>query len=284
MTKASLLAAAAALALAVAACAPKRLTLPTGPGTPAADYQAPFDQASAACRGIRTLRATIALSGRAGGQRMRGTLLAGFEAPDAVRLEGVAPFGAPVFILVARGGSATLLLPRDNRVVTGVSAEDILEAIAGIRLDPAALRAILTGCIAADPHPSAARAYNTSGPVKIGYGTTGYPRQLWLAIDIDPGATAYLRQQQGQWRIVAGLVPGLEVEYGQFEGGSPRQVRILSRTNEPQKVPVNIGLALSDVSTNITLNPAAFTVDVPSGAEPMTLTELREVGPLGEKR
>jgi hypothetical protein len=36
-----------------------------------------------------------------------------------MRLEGVAPFGPPAFILVARGQNATLLLPRDEPAYFG---------------------------------------------------------------------------------------------------------------------------------------------------------------------
>lgn len=218
------------------------------------------------------MRTTVALSGRAGAQRMRGTLIAGFEQPDALRLEGVAPFGPPAFILVARDGSATLLLPRDDRVVTGVSAADILEALAGVRLDPATLRTILAGCLSPAPDPVAGRSYANG----------------WMAIDLRDGATAYLRRDQAQWRVVAGLLPGIAVQYDQFEGGLPRQVRIDSRAGAPSagagtSVEVSLALALSDLGTNITLNPAAFTVDVPPDAVAMTLAELREAGPLGVK-
>ena len=272
-----------ALSMTAAACAPKHVTLPSGRGSPTTEFLAPFEQASTACRAVRTIRTSIHLSGRAASERMRGTLIAGFERPDSMRLEGVAPFGPPVFILAARGGSATLLLPRDNRVLTGASAADILDALAGVRLEPAALRAILSGCVAPDPHPSAGYVFNTDGPITIGQGTTGHPRKTWLVLDMDGGATVYLRQQQGRWRIAAGRLPGLEVQYDQFEGGLPRQIEILSNPNETSAVPVDLSLALSDVSTNIALNPAAFTIDVPADAVPMTLNELREVGPLGVK-
>jgi hypothetical protein len=271
------------LAMTAVTCAPKHLVLPSGHGTPTTEFQGPFEQASTGCRAVRTIRTSIRLSGRAGSERMRGTLIAGFERPDAMRLEGVAPFGPPVFILAARDGSATLLLPRDNRVLTGVSAAEILEALAGVRLDPASLRAILSGCVAADPHPVAGRVFTTDGPITIGQGTTGYPRQAWLVIDLDPDTTAYLRQQQGQWRIVAGRLPGLEVQYDQFESGLPRQILIRSSADEPPAVPVDLSLALLDVSINVTLNPAAFTVNVPADAVSMTLAEVRDAGPLGIK-
>ena len=38
---------------------------------------------------------------------------------------------------------------------------------------------------------------------------------------------------------------------------------------------------LSDVNINVTLDKAVFAVDVPAGAEPLTLDELRRAGPLG---
>jgi hypothetical protein len=255
------------LVLATAACAPKRLVLPGGPGTAVTDSRVPFEQASSLCRGVRTVRTTIALSGRAGGQRLRGTLIAGLEQPDALRLEGVAPFGPPAFILVAHDESATLLLPRDNRVLTGVSAADILEALAGIRLDPAALRGILTGCVVADPRPAAGRIFQNG----------------WMAIDVGDGAIAYLRQERATWRTVAGLLPGLEVRYRRIEGGLPRQLQIQSRADQPPAVAVDVTLTLSDLSTNVTLNASAFELDVPPDAAPMTLAELRDAGPLGVK-
>jgi hypothetical protein len=253
--------------LAAAACGPRRVNLPTGPGTPAPDYRAAFDRAVESCTGVRTLKATMRLSGRAGGQRMRGTLVTGMEAPDAIRLEGVAPFGAPVFILVARGGSATLLLPRDNRFLTAVSAADILEALVGIRIDAATLRALVVGCVVADLQPAAGRLYPAG----------------WMAVDIGKDATAYLRQVQGEWRVVAGVLPGLEVQYGQFEGRFPAQVRILSRADRSSTAPVDLTLALSDSSINVTLSGAVFAVDVPPDAVRMTLAELRNAGPLGAR-
>ena len=49
-----------------------------------------------------------------------------------MRLEAVAPFGPAGFILVTRGEQAVLLLPRDERVVRGESAEAILGALTGV--------------------------------------------------------------------------------------------------------------------------------------------------------
>src|SRR4051812_14395950 len=95
--------------VAALACGPTRPTLPTDAGAPLPDFQAVHDRVSTACRGARTLTAELALSGHAGKTKLRGRVVAGFERPASMRLEGVAPFGPPAFILVARAGEATLL-------------------------------------------------------------------------------------------------------------------------------------------------------------------------------
>ena len=87
-------------------------------------------------RASTTPRASVAACGRCrpnspsraaqAVETLRGRVLAGIAAPGRLRLEAVAPFGPPVFILAASGTSATLLLPRDNRVLTGEPASAIL--------------------------------------------------------------------------------------------------------------------------------------------------------------
>ncbi len=116
------------------ACGPRRIALPAGPGTPLPDYAAAFSSARGGMRRrSERLQAELALSGRAAGQRMRGRVHAGLI-PGALRLEGVAPFGSPVFILVAEGVRGTLLLLRDRRVLEDAPPEEILNALVGIRL------------------------------------------------------------------------------------------------------------------------------------------------------
>ena len=61
-----------------------------------------FTTATAACRGFRSMTGELSLSGRAAGERIRGRVIAGLESGGSVRLEGVAPFGPPVFILAGK--------------------------------------------------------------------------------------------------------------------------------------------------------------------------------------
>src|SRR5690348_11136026 len=161
-----------------AACAPRTATLPTDPGAPLPDAAAVHARVTESCRTVKTLTAELALAGRAGDQRLRGRVVAGFERPASMRLEGVAPFGPPAFILAARGRNATLLLPRDQpRVLRGAPPENILGALTGVTLGPADLQAILTGCVAPMPQPTNGRQH-ASG---------------WASIDLAGGATVYLQ-------------------------------------------------------------------------------------------
>ena len=170
-------------------------------------------RASAPCR------PNSGLSGRAAGQRVRGRVQAGLV-PGALRLEGVAPFGSPVFILVADGQRGTLLLLRDRRVLRDAPPEEILERPhrhqARLRRPACVVERLREGgCRAA-----AARAYG----------------QDWLAVDLASGGTIYLHRAGGAWRIVAGRYGGLEVDYPAFAGDRPSQVVIARHRSQSQAV------------------------------------------------
>ena len=234
------------------------MTLPGGGGTPAADFAQPYAEARAACEAVTSFQAELSVSGRAGGQRLRGRVLSGI-APGALRLEGVAPFGAPVFILVADGARGTLLLSRDRRFVPDAPPEEILHALIGIRLDPDDLRAMLTGCVRSGADAVSALAF---GPD-------------WRAVELASGGTIYLAREAGMWRTVAGRHNDLEVDYTAFAGGRPS--RIVLRGKELE---LTVGLDQVEVNGNL---PRAELValKIPEGAMPMSLDELRQAGALG---
>src|SRR5712691_8444522 len=104
-------------ALLCASCAARLMKLPAGPGRPASDARDAVSDATSTCRAVSTITAEIAAAGSVGGQRFRARLSAGLASPASARLEAAAPFGAPMFILVANGNDATLLLPHDGRVL-----------------------------------------------------------------------------------------------------------------------------------------------------------------------
>jgi len=253
-----------ALCLVAGACAARALSLPTDPGSPLPDFAGIHRQASAACTGVRTLTAELSLAGRAGGRALRGRAIVGFERPASIRLEGVAPFGPPAFILAGSGPSATLLLPRDSRVLKSARAEDILGALTGVALSPADLLAVLTGCVVAMPAPTAGRMHQSG----------------WVSIDLSGGATVYLERVLLGWQPRAARRPGWQIEYPSWQTGFPEDVRL--RSLDPQ-IDVDLTVGVSQLEANITVDPAAFKVDVPADALSLSIEELRDAGPMRDQ-
>jgi Outer membrane lipoprotein LolB len=251
---------------AAAACAPKTLKLPDGPSTPLADPSAIVQEAFGHCARVHLLTLEIGLSGKVGTTRLRGRLQAGFRAPDAIRLEAVAPFGAPFFILAGSDDKATLLLPRDERVLTGAKPSAVIQALTGLDLSPADLRAWLVGCPAPTLDVKGARAFG----------------EQWAAIDMAGGRVAFVRRTD-RWRLAGETTGQLSIEFVDHAGVQPQRVRI--RHDATGATPaVDARLALSQVETNVDLPEAAFTVNVPQNAVPITVEELRSAGPLREIR
>jgi len=251
------------LGLALASCAHPRVSLPTDPGAPLPDFQAIHTQVSSACTGVRTLTAELALSGRAGRQKLRGRVVAGFARPSSMRLEGVAPFGPPAFILAARGDTTVLLLPRASRVLRGARAEEILGALTGVALGPADLLATLTGCVVPAPHATGGRLHAND----LMGGATLFLQPAARASSAAPG-----------WLLRAARRTGWQIEYPAWTGMFPQSVRLQS---EDPALMVDLTAALSQVETNVDLDENAFIVNVPADAQPITLDELRDDGPLG---
>ena len=229
-----------AVVLLAAACAPARrgIEVPDGAGVPLSDHAAFWERVAAPCRGVRTMEFLLVLGGRSGDTTLRRTRMrAAAERPGSLRIEALAPFGAPLFVFVARDDRATLLLPRAGQVVRDARPAEVLHALAGLALAPG------------DVH----------------------------AVELQGGATAYVRGEDGAQVVAAGRRGDLTVEYAEHVRGLPRRLRI--RVDGPRGGADLIG-TLSRVSMNVTLHPAAFEVDVPAGYAPVALAGLRGASPL----
>lgn len=251
-----------------AACGPPLIKLPSGPGAPAPDAAAVVAEAMAICSNVFTFTAEIAASGSVGGQRIRGHLLAGLARPASARLEALAPVGQPMFIFVASGDDATLLLPRDDRVLEHGRPADVLEAVAGVPLNAVGLRAALTGC---------ALAPDVAGTRRLG--------DDWRMVP-DGSSALYLHHDHRlrHWQLVAAIHHSNQarggrddwrVDYGDFEVASPRTVRLRSLDGRR----FDLTLKLSQVAVNERLGPDVFRVYVPASAARITIDDLRHARP-----
>jgi len=263
-----------AFCIAVASCAslPKPITLPSDAGTPFADFAAVHTQLSSACSGVRTLTMEIGLSGRAGDEPLRGRVIAGFERPSSMHLQGVAPFGGPVFLLWARDGSASLLLTREERIVRNAAPEAILGALTGVALNPADLQAVFTGCVVPAPRATGGRLHS-GGFASIDVESADQGNQ-------GKTATLYLQRTGSQWQLRAAKRERWQFEYTQGTGSFPQSVKLISMNPD---VRVGLTAALSQVETNQAIDPKAFVVEAPKDAVSVTIEELRQAGPLRGK-
>lgn len=246
---------------AAAACAgrPAVTVLPQGLGEPL-DATALDDERLArasTCAATRALVADLRVSGRVDGARVRGTLQIGVDA-DAVRIEALPPIGAPVFILAGHAATATLLLPRDRAYVEASVAE-LTEAVVGIALAPADLRAVLAGC-------------GVAGGDIVGGRTFG---QQWVRVELASGDRLWLRRAaQGRRLLVA--------ETGQW------RVDYLHEERQPVRGIIRHETAATALSFTVdapewldTLPPGATQVIVGDDALPLTLEQLRRQRALG---
>ena len=245
-------------------CASRRVALPSDPGTALPDAVRVYEQVSSACREVRTLTGELVLSGRAGSQPLRGTLHAGFKRPASMRLELVSGFGEPFFTLVSAAGHATLLIPREKRVVKDAPPEEILAALTGAKLAPDDLLAILTGCVVPEPHATGGRLH----------------RNGWASIELGGAATVYLQRAGSAWRVRAATRGEWRIEYPEWPEGAafPTRVRLLSSS----PIEMDFKARISQIETNVDLPDSAFTVTVRDEV-PLTLEELTNGGPLREQ-
>lgn len=254
-------------ALATSACGVPLMKLPAGPGSIATDAAEALAQATAACRSITTITAEVGAAGRISDRRLRGRLLAGLSAPASAFLDAPAPFGASIFLFAATENDATLLLPRDRRVLEHGRPREVLEAVTGVPLAPADLRLALTGCTSVS--------------------TADDARQIGAEWRVIPGEDElYLRRERAAapWQLVAvvhrpaGAQPW-RAEYRDFVNGLPRSVRLSSVDSNR----FDLRLSLSQVETNVALDAATFQLEIPPGYDPITVQELRDAGPLADR-
>jgi hypothetical protein len=151
---------------------------------------------------------------------------------------------------------------RDDRVLRDAPPDQIIEALAGVRLGPDQLRTVVSGCGLLTGSPTDGRAF-TNG---------------WSAVSFADGTT-YLRRNADAWEIAAVTRGPLTVTYSDYASGRPATIRV--RAMSQGRATADLTLRLSDVEINTPIDSKAFQVDLPEHPVPLTLEELRRAGPLG---
>jgi outer membrane lipoprotein-sorting protein len=64
---------------------------------------------------------------------------------DAMRLEGIGPFGQPMFLLVSDAQQFSLYTPQEARLISGTASARNLSRLFGVALAPVALQYMLVG-------------------------------------------------------------------------------------------------------------------------------------------
>jgi hypothetical protein len=254
------LAASAIVGLFGAACAARGFVPPTGATTPLAapEAEAIWLAATRECAAVEAINVSVRPSGSVGGTGVRGLeLFVGLDAAGHVGIEAEGR-GQPVFTLKGTTEAATLWLPAERRVVRG-RADDILNAIVGLELDAARLRAVLTGCGSAGA--AIERADRIGGLVRM----SGPDASIVYAEEVD-----------GRWRVRAATADGLTVDYREWDGNWPRTIGL--RTAAGRSPAVDLRLRIEDRVLAPDFPPGTFEVVVPADATPAAVGDLRLIG------
>jgi hypothetical protein len=251
-----------ALLIGASACAPALFVPPVGPGEPAPEAAAAWAEATRACRGVVSYRASLRVSGRIGGERLPTTvnILTG-ATPTGMRLEGRAA-NRNVFRLAGTADEASLYLDDGHRLATG-RPEDLTDALMGVKLGPARWLALLTGCVATRPDLISGARYLAD-----------------LAVST-PSGRVFLARLNGEWRNVHGSFDGLVVTYRRFSPALPDEWRLSSEAGRDPSI--DLSVSADDVTTDQAIPSSVFTLALPGAVTPMTLDELRQSGPLRRK-
>ncbi len=230
----------------------------------------------AACRGDRSLRPG---HHRDGGDRVvgQGRVASAFEGRfmQALRRRnrcGWKPW-RPLAVLSscspAQAAARPCCCPARIACCVTHRPSEILGALAGLDQSPSDLRAWIAGCPEATGQARNLRSYGAD----------------WAAADSESGRTIWIhrvpvsRAGARSWRLVAVKAGPLTVEFAEHTGTQPGRLRI-RRAETAGVAALDVRLALRQVERGVELADAAFAIDVPADAVPITIEELRQSGPL----
>jgi hypothetical protein len=238
-----------ALALAIG-CAVPRVSLPTGSIGPAPDGASVWDEATRACRGVRTLSADLTVWGSADNHRLPHLhVLTGLTADGSILLD------VPNYFVLAGNTDQASLLLRTERSLVRAPAGEIVQVLLGVPIEPRQWLALLTGCVT----PTAAfRSARRIGP--------------YTEIEVD-GAQVFLESRAGRPQPAFANAYGVAVNYRTFLGDWPREWRA---STPPGRSPeASFAVQAANILIDQPIDPSAFAIRGADQATPMTLEQLR---------
>jgi hypothetical protein len=245
-----------------AGCATRVFTPPVGPAVPFAEAPQVWEQVTASCRDAQRYVAQLRVQGWVGSrdQPVATTLDGAVTRSDDVYLY-LQMLGATIFQMAGQAGQSAIVFPKDA-VFLRAPTRDIVSALTGLPWGGRELLEVLTGCVAA---PAGSVTGDTVGPS--------------LRITLSPTTHAWLRERDGRWQLQAARIEGWLVEYRMFEGRWPSVVHVTAAA----PTPLDLRFTVSQINVNIELQPTTFTATVPSHFQPITLDDLRSIGPLRDR-
>lgn len=236
------------------ACAGGRFVRPSGVAAPFPDGVDIWTVLSRECRTVAAMRAELRVSGRVAGQRFP-TLTTGVVV-DAGRLAIAATAGARSVFHLAGDRDRVVLLNYMDATTTRGPADDVVEALVGLRLEPARLLSILSGCAAPEPDVTAANRVGAYGRLRTS------------------DTTIYLREHEDGWRLAAAEFGDVVVDYRRIESGMPAEVEVRRGGD------VELRLRVIEFDRNPELPESVFSLRVPESFVEVSVDQLRRDGPL----
>ena len=219
------------------------------------DARALATRVEAACDVAPALTADLRLGGRVDGERIRGTLQVGVAA-DAIRLEGVPPFGAPIFLLAGRAEAATVLFVREAAYVRDAPVVALTEALVGVALAPDDLRRLLAGCGVEVPDITGGATFGAWTRLDAANGT-----QLWVQTG-EGGRPVVRVVETADWRL----------DYAAREATAPLRGTLVASASGGR---TSLSFEVVAPERLDVLPPAALELVIPPRARALTLADLR---------
>lgn len=185
---------------------------------------------------------------------------------EALRLEGIGPFGQPLFLFVTDGEWLALHLIRDNRLIVGPASARNLERLFGIAVAPQSLLRLLLGDVPLNPLP-------TNGDLAYREDERLY---VWESTQPGPGYRVWFDPQGSQpvrfeMQDAAGSVV-IRVAYGDFKRYEdvllPARIEVIEPATQRQAI-----WRYTDVQLNTEVPADLFRVQPPPQTEIRVLKE-----------